>query len=47
MSTIGGVAATVVRALEAQGIEGKRLAAEAGIDPASLLDAEARVPRWR
>jgi AraC-like DNA-binding protein len=45
MSTLGGWTATLVRALDAQGIDGKRLALEAGIDPASLADPDARVPR--
>lgn len=45
MSTIGTWASTLVRALDAQGIDGKGLAAAAGIDPERLLEPDARVGR--
>lgn len=44
-STIGSWCAAIVRALDAQGVDGRRLAAAAGIDPASLQEPDARVPR--
>src|SRR6187402_3076656 len=45
MSTIGTWTTTLVRALDAQGIDGKGLAAAAGIDPERLFEPDARVPR--
>lgn len=45
MSTLGSWTVALVRALDAQGVDGKRLAGEAGIDLASLLEPDARVPR--
>jgi len=45
MSTIGGWVVTLVRALDAQGIDGKRLASEAGIDLQAMLEPDARVDR--
>jgi AraC-like DNA-binding protein len=44
-STIASWSATLVRALDAQGIEGLALARKAGIDPKVLADPEGRVPR--
>ena len=43
-STLGSWAATILRALEARGVDAARLAVEAGIDPASLRPST-RVPR--
>jgi len=43
-STLATWAATIVRALEARGMDGPGLAAQAGIDPAAL-GPDARVPR--
>lgn len=45
LSTIASWAATIVRALEARGLDGRAIAARAGIDGAVLDDAEGRVPR--
>jgi AraC-like DNA-binding protein len=36
---------TIIRALEAQSLDGQEIARRAGIDPASLLEPDARVPR--
>ena len=44
-STIASWSATIVRALDAQGLDGTRIATSAGIDPATLADADGRVPR--
>ncbi len=44
-STIGSWAGTLVRALDAQGLDGGALAYDAGIDRAALQDSDARVPR--
>jgi hypothetical protein len=44
-STIGSWSAAVLRALEARGIDAGRLARQAGIDPVSLMEPDARVPR--
>ena len=44
-STIGSWCAVIVRALAAQGVDGERLAREAGIDPAALQEPDTRVPR--
>jgi AraC-like DNA-binding protein len=44
-STIASWSATIVRALDAAGVDGRRLAEEAGIDPALLREPNARVPR--
>jgi len=44
-STLATWAGTLVRALDAQGVSGAELAARAGMDPATLQDADARVPR--
>lgn len=43
-STLASWAATVIRALDAEGLDGRRLARQAGVDPASLDDPAARVP---
>lgn len=45
LSTLGSWSLTLVRALDAQGVDGKGLAEKAGIDPASLSDPDARVSR--
>lgn len=42
---LGSWTGTLVRALDAQGLDGAALARAAGIDPATLRDVEARVPR--
>jgi AraC-like DNA-binding protein len=44
-TTLASWCGTLVRALEARGVDGKELAREAGIDPAILQDPDARVPR--
>jgi AraC-like DNA-binding protein len=44
-STISSWSATIVRALDAEGLGGASIAARAGIDAATLADTEARVPR--
>jgi len=44
-STIASWSATIVRALDAQGLDGTRIAERAGIDVATLADADGRVPR--
>lgn len=44
-STLSGWSATLVRALDAQGVDGRALAEQAGIDPGTLGQSEARVPR--
>ncbi len=44
-STIASWSATIVRALDARGLDGVEIAARAGIDAATLADAEGRVPR--
>jgi len=44
-STLSTWSATIVRALNAQGIDGVAVAARAGIDTATLADPDARVPR--
>lgn len=44
-SSIASWAGTIVRALDAQGLDGRRLARQAGIDPAGLQEAGARVAR--
>jgi AraC-like DNA-binding protein len=44
-STIASWTATLVRALDAQGIDGPQLARLAGIDPEGLHEPDARVPR--
>jgi AraC-like DNA-binding protein len=45
MSTIASWSATIVRALDARGLDGTAIAARAGIDAATLTDADGRVPR--
>ena len=44
-STIGTWSAAILRALEARGVDAQRVARDAGIDPATLLDPDTRVPR--
>jgi AraC-like DNA-binding protein len=44
-STIATWSATIVRALDARGLDGSAIAARAGIDAATLTDADGRVPR--
>ncbi len=44
-STIGSWSAAILRAIEAHGVDAPQLAREAGIDPESLEDPDARVPR--
>lgn len=44
-ATIASWSATIVRALDAQGIDGNEVARNAGIDPCALHDPGARVPR--
>lgn len=44
-STIGSWSATILRALDAQGVPGEQLARQAGIDPQSLQEPDARVSR--
>jgi AraC-like DNA-binding protein len=44
-STIATWSATIVRALDARGLDGNAIAARAGIDAATLADADGRVPR--
>jgi AraC-like DNA-binding protein len=44
-STIGSLSAMIVRALDAQGVDGRRIAREAGIDPDRAQAPDARVPR--
>ena len=44
-STIGSWAGTIIRALQAQGLDGEGLARAAGLDPALLRDPDARVAR--
>lgn len=44
-STIASWSATIVRALDAQGLDGPAIAARAGIEHSALADADARVPR--
>jgi AraC-like DNA-binding protein len=44
-TTLGTWCATLVRALDHQGLDGRALAAEAGISGETLLEADARVPR--
>lgn len=44
-STLGSWTGTLVRALDAHGVDGAALARDAGIDPTALRDAAARVPR--
>lgn len=44
-STLASWSATIVRALDARGLGGAAIAVRAGVDPAMLTDAEARVPR--
>jgi AraC-like DNA-binding protein len=44
-STIASWSATIVRALDARGLDGAAIAARAGIDAATLADADGRVPR--
>ena len=44
-STIASWSAAIVRALDAQGVDGPQLAWRAGIDPELLRDPDARVPR--
>ena len=44
-STIGSLSGMIVRALDAHGVDGRRVAREAGIDPDRALAPGARVPR--
>ena len=44
-STLGSWSATILRAAAARGVDASRLAQAAGIDPATLQEPEARVPR--
>ena len=44
-STIAGWSATIIRALNAQGVDGRAIARSAGIEPLSLEEPDARVPR--
>ncbi|MBI3783502.1 MAG: AraC family transcriptional regulator [Deltaproteobacteria bacterium] len=44
-STIASWSATILRALEAQGLDAQAIAKQAGIDPASLQEPDARVQR--
>src|SRR5262245_36236658 len=44
-STIAGWSATIIRALNAQGVDGRAIARRAGIEPLSLEEPDARVPR--
>jgi AraC-like DNA-binding protein len=44
-STIGSWSAAIVRALDAQGVDGGQLARAAGIDPAALQEPDTRVSR--
>lgn len=44
-STIASWSATIIRALEAHGLDGPAIAKTAGIDPAALQEPDARVPR--
>jgi AraC-like DNA-binding protein/lambda repressor-like predicted transcriptional regulator len=44
-ATIPTWSATIIRALDARGLDGRRLAREAGIDSDALQDSAARVPR--
>jgi AraC-like DNA-binding protein len=44
-TTLASWSATVVRALDAHGVDGAKLAREAGVDPEALLEPDARVPR--
>ena len=43
-SALGSWARTIVRALDARGLDGRRLAMEAGLDPTALEDPDARYP---
>lgn len=43
-STMASWPATIIRALDAHGRDGRRIAAAAGIDPTALADPEGRVP---
>jgi len=45
LSTIASLSATIVRALDAQGLDGPGIARRAGIAPTALQDPDARVPR--
>lgn len=44
-TTLASWSATIVRALDARGLDGAAIAARAGIDAATLADADGRVPR--
>lgn len=44
-TTMASWSATIVRALDAQGVDGAAIARQAGIDPATLQEPDARVPR--
>jgi AraC-like DNA-binding protein len=44
-STIGSLSGMIVRALEAHGVDGRRLARDAGIDPERAQAPDGRVPR--
>src|SRR6185436_8699952 len=44
-STIASWSATIIRALDAQRLDGQEIARSAGIDPVALLEPDARVPR--
>ena len=44
-TTLASWCATLVRALDAQGLDGRALAQRAGVDLAALDEADGRVPR--